>query len=66
MSKPKKEIISIQGMMAKWNVSHMTIYRNYLPRLKSNRYKIKGKVYVDWDEAQKIHNEVNEKFKVIA
>lgn len=66
MDKPKKEIISIKGMMDKWNVSHMTIYRNYLPKLKKHTVKIKGKIYVDWEKAQELHNEITEKYKIIA
>lgn len=66
MNKPKKEVISIKGLMEKWGVSHMTIYRNYLPRLEKHTFRIKGKIYVDWEEAQKIHNEIKEKFKIIA
>ena len=64
MQREKKELISIKGLMAKWKVSHMTIYRNYLPRLK--KYKIKGKVYVDWQKAQELHNEISQKYEIIA
>lgn len=66
MDKPKKEVISIKGMMDKWGVSHMTIYRNYLPYLKRDTVKIKGKVYVDWEKAQEVHNEIKNKYKIIA
>ena len=66
MDKPKREVISIKGMQEKWGVSHMTIYRNYLPHLKKHTFKIKGKVYVDWEKAQEVRNDIMEKFKIIA
>lgn len=68
MNKAKIEVISIAGLMERWGVSHMTIYRNYLPHLKKIKavHKIKGKVYVDWEKAQEMHSENEEKFKIIA
>lgn len=68
MDKGKIEIISIAGMCEKYGVSHMTIYRHYIPKLKPIK-KVGRKQYFLWDDVKKVHEELKDpmkNFKVIA
>lgn len=63
----KRKVITINGMVTLFNVSRMTVYNKYKPKLKQLP-SVNNRVLFDYNEAKKLHESFQDEnnYNVIA